>query len=76
MCFYEVSNEGERFIKLPEHLIEGVRTREAELRKMDPTRTMSNNKLEKEETRVLTTCYEDGCEVHAITRSRANKVAN
>ena len=37
---------------------------------------MSNNKLEKEETRVLATCYEEGCEVHAVTRGQANKVTN
>ena len=24
VCFYDVSNKGERFIKLPEYLIEGV----------------------------------------------------
>ena len=53
VCFYEVTNEGERYIKLPEYLIEGVRNKEMELRKMDPTRTMSNNKLEKEETNML-----------------------
>ena len=43
---------------------------------MDPTRTMSNNKLEKEETNVLAACYEVGCQVHAVTRGQANKVTN
>ena len=70
ISYYTVSKDKEAYTPLPDHLIEGAKETERKLIDMDPTRTMSNNRLEQEETATCGMCIEkEDCGIYATTRS-------
>ena len=62
ISFYKISKDEEKYTPLPDHLIEGAKDTERKLIEMDPTRTMSNNKLEQAEIAMCGACIDkDTC---------------
>ena len=75
VCFYKISKDEETYTQLPDHLIEGAKETQNKLIDMDPTRTMSNNKLEQEEIAMCGACIDkETCGIFVTTRSA--KAAN
>ena len=68
--FYKISKDEETYKQLPDHLIEGARETQDKLIQIDPTRTMSNNKIEQEEIQMCGSCIDkETCGVFVTTRS-------
>ena len=62
------------FTPLPEKLIQTAKGAEDKMKNLDPTRTLSNNRLEEQENNMCITCNEkETCRIYATTRAMEKK---
>ena len=62
------------FTPLPEKLIQTAKGAEDKMKNLDPTRTLSNNRLKEQENNMCITCNEkETCRIYATTRAMEKK---